>query len=118
MAARGKSSGVSFPGASAAYYDCVLITANRVTFLEASIRQLKANLSAYIKRVAAGEAVTVSVRNRPVARIVPFTLGAVRSELKDLPGVQWNGGKPAGLPKGETMRKGVSLSAWSNADRR
>ena len=86
--------------------------------METSIRQLKANLSAYIKKAAAGEAVTVSVHNRPVARIVPIKLGAPRSMLKDLPGVQWNGGKPAGLPRGEAMRKGVSLSAWIKEDRR
>ena len=86
--------------------------------METSIRQLKANLSAYIKKAAAGEAVTVSVHNRPVARIVPFKVGAPRSKLKELAGVQWNGGKPAGLPKGETMRKGVSLSAWVKQDRR
>ena len=86
--------------------------------METSIRQLKANLSAYIKKAAAGEAVTVSVHNRPVARIVPFKVGAPLSKLKDLPGVQWNGGKPAGLPRGEAMRKGVSLSAWINEDRR
>ena len=86
--------------------------------METSISQLKANLSAYIKKAAAGEAVIVSVHNRPVARIVPFRVGAPRSKLKELPGVQWNGGKPAGLPKGETMRKGVLLSAWVNEDRR
>jgi prevent-host-death family protein len=86
--------------------------------METSIRQLKANLSAYIRKAAAGKAVTVSVHNRPVARIVPFKVGAPRSQLVALPGVQWNGGKPAGLPKGETLRKGVSLSAWVKQDRR
>ena len=86
--------------------------------METSIRQLKANLSAYIRKAAAGKAVTVSVHNRPVARIVPFKVGAPRSQLVALPGVQWNGGKPAGLPRGETMRKGVSLSAGVKQDRR
>ena len=86
--------------------------------METNIRQLKANLSAFIKKAAAGEAVTVSVHHRPVARIVPFKIGAPRSRLKDLAGVRWNGGKPTGLPKGETLRKGVSLSAWVNEDRR
>lgn len=40
--------------------------------MDASIRQLKANLSGLIRRVAAGETVTVRVRNRRVARIVPI----------------------------------------------
>ena len=86
--------------------------------MKASIRQLKANLSAYIKKAAAGEAITVSVHSRPVARIVPFKAGASRSKLMALAGVQWNGGKPAGLPRGETLRKGVLLSAWVNENRR
>ena len=86
--------------------------------MEASIRQLKANLSAYIRKAAAGDAVTVSVHNRPVARIVPLKAGTPLSKLASLPGVQWSGGKPAGLPRGETLRKGVSLSAWVKADRR
>ena len=60
----------------------------------------------------------MSVHNRPVSRIVPFKVSALRSKLVALPGVQWNGGKPVGLPKGETMRKGASLSAWVKQDRR
>lgn len=89
-----------------------------VTIMETSIRELKANLSAYIKKAAGGEAVTVNVHNRPVARIVPIKTGTPLSSLTELHGVQWNGGKPAGLPKGETMRKGVSLSGWVKQDRR
>jgi prevent-host-death family protein len=79
--------------------------------MEASIRQLKANLSNHTKKAAASEAVTVSVHNRPVARIVPIRAGS-RAKLAELPGIRWNGGKPAGLPKGQTLRKGVSLWAW------
>ena len=86
--------------------------------MEASIRELKANLSAYIRKAAGGETVTVNVHNRPVARIVPIEAETTISSLAKLHGVQWNGGKPAGLPKGETMRKGVSLSAWVKQDRR
>ena len=86
--------------------------------MDASIRQLKANLSAYIKKAAAGESITVSVHDRPVARIVPLKVTASRSALAALNGVQWNGGKPRGLPRGETLRKGVSLSAWIKQDRR
>ena len=86
--------------------------------MEASIRQLKANLSAYIKKAAAGESITVSVHDRPVARIVPLRVGASRTALAELSGVQWNGGKPAGLPRGQVMRKGMTLSAWVKQDRR
>lgn len=86
--------------------------------MEANIRQLKANLSAYVKKAAAGHSVTVNVHNRPVARIVPFKTVASLAGITQVPGVQWNGGKPAGLPRGEPMRKNVSLSAWVKQDRR
>lgn len=61
---------------------------------------------------------TVNVHKRPVARIVPFKVDAPLSDLTALAGVRWNGRKPAGLPKGETLRNGVSLSACINEDRR
>ena len=83
--------------------------------MQANIRQLKANLSSYVKKAAEGQLVTVNVHNRPVARIVPFSASA---SLTQLPGIRWNGGKPAGLPQGESMRKGVSLSAWVKQGRR
>jgi prevent-host-death family protein len=86
--------------------------------MEASIRQLKANLSGYIRRAAAGETVTVSIHNRPVARIVSIRARVALSGLRRVPGVQWNGRKPAGLPSGEVLRKGLSLSKWVSEDRR
>ena len=36
------------------------------------ISELKANLSAHLRRVSAGEEVVVCDRNRPIARIVPI----------------------------------------------
>jgi prevent-host-death family protein len=86
--------------------------------MDASIRQLKADLSGYIRRAAAGEAVTVNVHNRPVARIVAIQSPAPLAQLRRMQGLQWSGGKPAGLPRGETMRRGVSLAAWVADDRR
>lgn len=86
--------------------------------MDANIRELKAKLSGVIRKVQAGETVTVSVRNRPVARIVPI---AKTSGLKDLmrtPGIVWKGGKPVGLPHGERLPRGVDLSAWVAEDRR
>jgi antitoxin (DNA-binding transcriptional repressor) of toxin-antitoxin stability system len=38
--------------------------------MNASVRELKAKLSRYLKRVAAGEEVTVTSRGRPIARLV------------------------------------------------
>ena len=48
--------------------------------MDANIRELKAKLSDVIRKVQGGETVTVSVRNRPVARIVPI---ASRGGLKE-----------------------------------
>ena len=86
--------------------------------MEANIRQLKANLSSYVKKAAAGQSVTVNVHSRPLVRIVPFKAATSLASIAQLPGVRWNGEKPAGLPQGEPMRKGVSLSAWVKQARR
>jgi prevent-host-death family protein len=58
--------------------------------MEVSIRQLKANLSSYIRKAAVSRTVTVSVHNRPVARIGPIRVGS-RSNLAELPGNQLSG---------------------------
>jgi prevent-host-death family protein len=86
--------------------------------MDANIRDLKANLSALIRRVRAGDTVTVNVRNRPVARIVPIARGSGWETLMQTPGITWKGGKPAGLPGGERMPRGVGLSDWVAEDRR
>ncbi|WP_022947928.1 type II toxin-antitoxin system Phd/YefM family antitoxin [Methylohalobius crimeensis] len=40
--------------------------------METSVRELKAHLSEYLRRVAEGEEVTVKVRGKPVARLTPI----------------------------------------------
>lgn len=40
--------------------------------MDVGIRELKARLSEYVERVAAGDDVVVTDRGRPVARLVPF----------------------------------------------
>lgn len=86
--------------------------------MQASIRELKAHLSEYIRQVTAGETVTISVHNRPVAQIVPIKRQTTLDDLAALPGISWNGGKAAGLPRGEKLPVGVSLSDWVAEDRR
>jgi prevent-host-death family protein len=41
-----------------------------MTIMRAGVAELKANLSAYLRRVREGEVVTVMDRDRPIARIV------------------------------------------------
>ena len=86
--------------------------------MDANIRELKSKLSSVIRRVRAGETVTVSVRDRPVARIVPIARSAGLGELARTPGIAWKGGKPAGLLHGECLPRGVVLSDWVAEDRR
>ena len=86
--------------------------------MDANIRELKANLSSVIRKVEAGETVTVSVRNRRVARIVPIADKGALNGLVHLPGLAWRGGKPLGLARGERLPRGVELSDWGARNRR
>ena len=86
--------------------------------METNIRALKANLSGLIRRVEAGETVTISVRNRRVARIVPLGDNKDVRALAGIRGLLWKGGKPSGLVRGEQMPVGVELSQWVAGDRR
>jgi prevent-host-death family protein len=86
--------------------------------MDANIRELKANLSGLIRRVEAGETVTVRVRNRRVARIVPVAGRDGLKELARLPGLAWRGGKPRGLAHGERLPRGVALADRVTEDRR
>jgi prevent-host-death family protein len=44
--------------------------------MEVGVRELKARLSEYLGRAAAGESVVVTDRGRPIARIVSFAEGS------------------------------------------
>jgi len=68
--------------------------------------------------VEAGASVTVLVRNRAVARLVPVRAPQRLAGLARVPGIRWTGGKPRGLARSETMPRGVSLAAWVVEDRR
>lgn len=86
--------------------------------MEASVRELKAHLSEYLRQVQAGATVTVKAHDRPVARIVPVAGETSLDELARTPGISWSGGKPIGLPRGEALPAGVSLADWVAEDRR
>lgn len=86
--------------------------------MEASIRELKANLSGLIRKVEAGQSITVTVRRRPVARIVPIARSGSLQALARIPGIAWDGGKPTGVARAEALPRGVELAAWVAQDRR
>ena len=72
--------------------------------MKISVRDLKNRLSEYLRRVAAGEEITVTSHKRPIARLVPignvaeeqadYTAATVQDHLKAMPWLRWSGGKP------------------------
>ena len=88
--------------------------------MEASIRELKARLSEYVRLASAGQTVTINIHNRPAAQIVPIKRHTSLDDLAAQSGISWNGhtGGAVGLPRGEALSVGVSLSDWVAEDRR
>lgn len=84
--------------------------------MEASVRELKRQLSRYLRRVAAGEDVTVTLRGRPIARLVRVApelaereprAAEVQRRLAAIPGVIMpTGSKPRGAKRPIPIRKG------------
>ena len=73
--------------------------------METNVRDLKAHLSAYLRRAARGEEVLVTFRGKPLARLVPLSGDvapktseeAAIASLRTLPWVTpGNGNKPLG----------------------
>lgn len=86
--------------------------------MQASMRELKARLSDYIRQAAAGETVTINIHNRPVAQIVPIPQTANLDALTGAAGISWNGGKAIGLVRGEVLAAKVSVADFVLEDRR
>ena len=86
------------------------------------VRELKANLSKYLRRVRAGASITVTDRGRAIATIRPAGTAA-----PDLSWVHqmvaegkasWSGGKPRGLTPPVKLRgRGKSVSEMLIEDR-
>lgn len=71
------------------------------------VRELKANLSKYLKRVRAGVTVSVTDRGRIIATIQPVAAAPAPAWALQLVAegrAQWNGGKPRGLDKPIRLR--------------
>ncbi len=65
---------------------------------EVGIRELRSSLSDHIDRARAGEAVTVTRRGTPVARIVPADQSSAMARLVAAGAIEWNGTRPS-LPR-------------------
>jgi prevent-host-death family protein len=83
------------------------------------IRELKAHLSAYLKRVERGESVAISMHGKQVGTIIPHPKNATETGLWKLVErgiVSWSGGKPTGL-KNPIPTRGKPMSEMIMEDR-
>lgn len=64
--------------------------------LNVSVRELKLQLSKYLRRVRAGEIIVITDRGKPIGRIIPeaTSLEERVQQLLDASVVEWNGEKP------------------------
>jgi len=83
------------------------------------IRELKANLSAVLRRVKNGATVIITDRNDPVALLIPTGQDreSFLEQLVEAGRLSWSGGKPAGCARPPRVR-GSSVSDAVEEDRR
>jgi len=66
---------------------------------QVGVRELKNQLSRYLKRVQEGEEIIVTEHGRSVARLLPVLTPPLKKDLEPLlreGTVRWSGGKPRG----------------------
>lgn len=64
-------------------FDFEVTTFNNVTTMKyVGMRQLKTQLARYLRAVEAGDSLTVTVRNRPVAKVIPIQMGGDDDEKR------------------------------------
>lgn len=86
--------------------------------MEVSIREMKNNLSRYLKRVQAGEEVIITDRGRPVARLLSVPSASenpLEAAVRRLQAQPWmrrgSGGKPKGLKRPIKLKPGSKTLA-------
>ena len=85
-----------------------------------NIRELKDNLSRYMKRVKSGEKIIVTDRKKEIAIILPLEKKSKEEKIYQLiqRGVaSWSGRKPEGMPS-RIISRGKSVSDAVIEDRR
>jgi len=84
------------------------------------IRELKENLSRYMKKVKTGEKIIVTDRKKEIAVIMPLEKQAKEEKIYQLiqqGAASWSGGKPKGIPR-RVVSRGKSVSGAVIEDRR
>lgn len=87
---------------------------------QVGVRELKNQLSRYLKRVQRGEEILVTERGRSVARIVPAETSSLKQAMEPLlreGAVRWSGGKPRGASRRPVIH-GRTLADMVGEDRR
>ena len=87
---------------------------------QVGVRELKNQLSRYLKRVQEGEEIIVTEHGRSVARLLPVITSDLKKDLDPLLRegvVRWGGGKPRGLSR-RPMIQGRSVSEMVLEERR
>ena len=87
---------------------------------QVGVRELKNQLSRYLKRVQEGEEILVTEHGRSVARLLPVITSDLKKDLEPLLGegvVRWSGGKPRGVSRRPVIQGG-SLSEMVVEERR
>ena len=87
---------------------------------QVGVRELKNQLSRYLKRVQEGEEIVVTEHGRSVARLLPVHTPSLKKDLAPLlrkGAVRWSGGKPRGSSRRPVMQ-GRPLSEMVVEDRR
>lgn len=85
---------------------------------EVGIRDLKAQASALVNRVQAGEIVTVTKHGRAVANLVPADTDPTLTKLIAEGRASWSGNKPKAPKRVKMQGKGMSISDYIVEGRR
>ena len=80
--------------------------------IQVGVRELKARLSHYLRRVKAGDTVTITDRGRVIARVNPvaFTDNEPIWKMVREGRVSWSGGKPTGARVRVKLKHGRLVS--------
>lgn len=78
------------------------------------VRELRDNLSEYLRRVREGELLVITDRGRPIGELGPAAAGSSAQRARALArtGIaSWSGGKPKGLPHAPRPQAGLVSDA-------
>jgi prevent-host-death family protein len=84
------------------------------TMTSVGVRELRDNLSEYLRRVERGEMLLITDRGRPVGELSPTTGGRNAERARRLVrtgAAEWSGGKPKGLSAAPRPKAGLVSDA-------